>query len=61
MKLAEAPKQIAIKKALVGSIGISRFISTKYCAKIIDKGERIIATAALETKAEVTIKWRRPF
>ena len=53
MKLADAPKHIAIKNALVGSKGISRFIFIKYCANKIDKGESIIATAAFDIKAEV--------
>ena len=53
IKLAEAPKQTAIRNALVGSITSTDEILIKWLAKSIAKGVRIIATAAFEINAEI--------
>ena len=50
MKLADAPKQIAIKNAFVGSI---EKLTAKYCPRIKASGDKIIATAALDINADV--------
>ena len=50
IKLAEAPKHMAIKNARVGSIAK---LAKKYWPRIIARGDKIIATAAFDTNADV--------
>jgi len=53
MKLVDAPKQIAIKNAFVGSTNNVVSSVIKWSPKLIASGDKIIATAALEIKADV--------
>ena len=53
IKLAEAPKHIDIRKALVGSRAISGLVIWKWFDSNIARGDRIIATAAFDMNADV--------